>query len=312
MDTIINWTDHLLFICFSLYTFYLFILALLSHAGRKRQYPPIEKKQSFAIIIPTQTSFPAQEYPEDLYKVFNCDDFRELVPTLDEKTFDITLILSGTDNIQKNLLKSINKACISNSIAIQLQTQIKNFSTFKLKCQALREEINNSLYIKGYSQIGFSATFTGHDIALNTKWLKKNLKSNHTNLERMLLRQGIYVDAIDNEPIGKPLPQKPLYKTNRKKAFSLLGYAFGSNGSIDYRTKMIHCILPTPYFSAIAIAVCTTLVTVYNWREAISWWILLFGILLTLSLAIPDYLVKDKKITFKKIIHHEHQSEREN
>ena len=45
----------------------------------------------------------------------------------------------------------------------------------------------------------------------------------------------------------------------------------------------------------IFVSIWTSLITVYNWTLSFGWWIALFGLLITYSLAIPDYLVEDKK-----------------
>lgn len=45
----------------------------------------------------------------------------------------------------------------------------------------------------------------------------------------------------------------------------------------------------------IFVSVWTLLITGYNWALSIGWWLILFGLLVTYSLAIPDYLVEDKK-----------------
>ena len=48
-------------------------------------------------------------------------------------------------------------------------------------------------------------------------------------------------------------------------------------------------------FPVFFVGIYALLMTEYNWTSSFGWWSILFGLFIVYSLAIPDYLVEDKK-----------------
>ena len=80
MDTFIQTTDFILFLCFSLMTVYLGVLAIAASLRNDTPYPQAGKRHRFAILVPLgSTSLPLPHYPEELYQVLTYEDLTEAI-----------------------------------------------------------------------------------------------------------------------------------------------------------------------------------------------------------------------------------------
>lgn len=245
MDTFIQITDFILFLCFSLFTIYLGIPAVAASLKNAMRYPKTGKKHRFAILFPTDTPFSfSPDYPEELYKVFTYEDLTETVGTLDEKDFDAVIILGKTTRIEPAFLNEINKAFDGGARAIQLHPITENRSTRKQYFQALNEEINHSFFRKGAIRLGVSSSLCGTDMVLDLAWLKKNQKSRKSNLERRLVRQGIFVEYLETVKVYSNDIRIPQYKVRFSKALSALPEAM-LTAHWDYCNKIFRWVLPS-------------------------------------------------------------------
>lgn len=171
---------------------------------------------------------------------------------------------------------------------------IKDRKGIQKYLQALCEEINNSLFRAGNTQLGFSSNLYGTNMAIDLTWLQNNLKTSKTNLERKLFRQNIYIEYLPDAIVYcNSTPAHPYRKRTRK----FLSYFFSSlfEGNWNFCNRIIQQLLPSPTKLYICASIWTLLMTVYDFGESFKWWIILFGLAITYSLAIPDYLVKEKK-----------------
>lgn len=131
-------------------------------------------------------------------------------------------------------------------------------------------------------------------MVIDLKWLQKNMKSSKTNIERKLFRQNIYIDYLPDVIVYcQSAPVCPYRKRIRKTTSYLLPSIFEGNWS--FCNRIVQQLTPSPLKLCIFVSVWASLITVYNWTLSFGWWIALFGLLITYSLAIPDYLVEDKK-----------------
>lgn len=104
MDTFIQTTDFILFLCFSLMTVYLGVLAIAASLRNDAPYPQAGKRHRFAILVPLgSTSLPLPHYPEELYQVFTYEDLTEAIAALNENDFDGVVIMGETTRIEPAL-----------------------------------------------------------------------------------------------------------------------------------------------------------------------------------------------------------------
>lgn len=294
MDTFIQTTDFILFLCFSLMTVYLGVLAIAASLRNNAPYPQAGKRHRFAILVPPgNTSLLSPHYPEELYQIFTYENLTEAIAALNENDFDGVVVLGKTTRIEPTFLEEINRAFDAGIQAIQLRHITENRSTRKQYFQALNEEIIQALFGKGVTRLGISSALYGADMVLDLKWLKKNQKSRKSNLERRLVRQGVFVEYLEKVKVYSSDIRIPRYKVRFSKALRALPEAI-LTAHWDYCNKILRWILPSWKTILIIIVLIATLLLCYDWSLSLKWWSLLYILIFIICLAIPDYLVRQK------------------
>lgn len=293
MDSYIYILDDLIFFFTGVLFIYLFVLAVASHF-KHIIYSKAKKKYHCAILIPEGSPL-ITIYKEEPYEFITYNDLYQRISSLDKEQYDLVLILSDTTcALSPRLMDKIYDAYDSGIQAIQLHSITENRKGFRNRFRILCDEIKNSICRAGNTQFGLSSNLLGTNMAIDLEWLQKNLKSSKTNIERKLLRQNIYIDYLPDAIVYcQSAPACPYRKRIRKMASYLLPSLLEGNWS--FFNRIIQQLIPSPLKLCIFVAIWATLITGYDWTSSFGWWILLFGLLVTYSLAIPDYFVEDKK-----------------
>ena len=293
MDSYIYILDDLVFFFTGVLFLYLFILAVASHF-KHIIYSKTKKKYHCAILIPEGSPL-ITIYKEEPYEFITYNDLYQRINSLDKEQYDLVLILSDTAcALSPRLMDKIYDAYDSGIQAIQLHSITENRQGFRNRFRILCDEIKNSICRAGNTQFGLSSNLLGTNMAIDLEWLQKNLKSSKTNIERKLLRQNIYIDYLPDAIVYcQSSPVYPYRKRIRKMASYLLPSLLEGNWS--FFNRIIQQLIPSPLKLCIFVGIWALLITGYDLTSSFSWWILLFGLLITYSLAIPDYLVEDKK-----------------
>lgn len=294
MNTFIYMIDDLLLLCTGVILLYWFILAVASHC-KHMQYSKTKCKYRCVVLIPEENQFSNDTNEKASYELITYKNLQETVYSLDREQYDIVILLSNvTGSLSSCLIEKVCNVYDAGIKVIQLHTVIKERKGIQKYIQALCEEINNSLFRAGNTQLGFSSNLYGTNMAIDLTWLQNNLKTSKTNLERKLFRQNIYIEYLPDAIVYcNSIPAHPYRKRTRK----FLSYFFSSlfEGNWNFCNRIIQQLLPSPTKLYICASIWTLLMTVYDFGESFKWWIILFGLAITCSLAIPDYLVKEKK-----------------
>ena len=98
-------------------------------------------------------------------------------------------------------------------------------------------------------------------MAIDLKWLQKNMKSSKTNIERKLFRQNIYIDYLPDVIVYcQSAPVCPYRKRIRKTTSYLLPYIFEGNWS--FCNRIVQQLTPSPLKLCIFVSVWASLITV--------------------------------------------------
>ena len=294
IDTLFHIVNDFFFFCIILSGIYLFIFALIALFRHSGKYPATEKKYRFALLVPLQTHIENLKYPKELYTVITYNDPVLAVRELDENQYDIAVILGETTHVSPLLLQDINDAYDAGVMAMQLHHIIEHLPTGKIRREAIREEIRNSIYRQGHVQAGLSSALEKTDIAIDTKWLKQNLKSPKNNLESRLLMQNIFIEYLHYAHVYSDSPRPLPSSMSTWKALSKLPVTLLA-GNWDYADKLFRQLVPSWRVLFLICSIWCIIATCYAWTLSLRWWFLLFGLLFTLCLAIPDYLIEKKK-----------------
>lgn len=293
LDTYIYIVDDLLFLCMGFLLLYLFVLAIASHFKRTG-YPKTKKQTRCAILVSEKSNLP-ELYKQEPYEFVICKDPVEGVNALDKEHYQLVVILSDSAcALSPHFMENILNAYESGIQAIQLHTVINNRNGFRKRIAALSEEINNTLFRIGNTQLGFSSGLFGTNMAFDLEWMQKNLRTTKTNLERKLFRQNIYIEYLpDTMVYCESAPVYPYRKRIRKNISMLLPTLL--EGNWNFLNRIVQLLIPSPLKLCTFTVIWTLLMTGYNWTSSLKWWVFLFALAIMYSLAIPDYLVKDKK-----------------
>lgn len=294
VETILSIADSILFFCICLSGIYFFVFALATMLKRTEKYPKAKKKHRYALLLPTGASLPALDYPEELYDIHFYGKLHETVQALDDTKYDVAVVLGENPQVSPSILQEINDAYDAGTTTIQLHHVIEKRSTRTLRRQAINEEINHAVFKQGHTLLGLSSAMDGMDMAIELKWLQKNMKSARSNLERRLSRQQIFTDYLARTVVSSPNARTRTHIISGKKVISDFPEAI-LQGNWEYADKLLQRLLPSWKTLLITTSVLAITMSCYNGALSIKWWIALFCLLFTVSLAIPDYLVETKK-----------------
>lgn len=300
-----------------------------------------------AVIVSSVESFLKQEYPKEMYEIIVIADMmkestlqqlRALSATVLEvdyekstktkalqfamdylqtkkERFDMVVILDADNIVKPTFLDKLNNAFYSGCLAIQTHRVAKNRNTNTAVLDAVSEEINNSIFRKGHTNLGFSSALIGSGMAFDYEWFKENIyKADHVGvdkqLESMLLSQNIYIEYLNNVyTYDEKVQKKGHFYAQRRRwiatqfsnLFSgllLLPKAFFT-GNWDYCDKLLQWMMPPRIILLGFLIIIACGLTCYDWVLSLKWWGLLFMLGVAFSLAVPDYLVDSR---FRKAI----------
>lgn len=293
IDTYIYIVDDFLFFCMGAILLYLFVLAIASHLKRS-QYAKSRKQYRCAVLVREGSILPVT-HKEEPCEFITYNDLVQDIKKLDRNCYDLVILLSeDACALSPHIFENIFNVYDAGIQAIQLHTVLKDHKGFKKHLRAVREEINNSLFRLGNTQLELSSGLSGVNMAFDLTWLQDNLRTVKTNLERKLFRQNIYIEYLPDAIVYcESIPNCPYRRRIRKTVSYLLPSLLEGNWS--FVNRIMQKLIPSPSVICIFTVVWTLFTTGYAWNLSIKWWLLLFGLAITYSLAIPDYLVDDKK-----------------
>ena len=293
VDTYIHIVEDFVFFFVGLLLLYLFVLAIASHV-KCIIYPKAQKEHRCALLVREGNILPTI-YQNQPYEFIVYNDLMETIQALDEEQYEFVILLSDTAcELSPQFVEKISNTYDAGVQVIQLHSITKDRKGFGKHLHAICDEINNTLFRIGNTQLGFSAALFGTNFAVDLKWLKKSQKSIRTNLERKLFRQHIYIEYLPEAIVY--CESAPVYPY-RKRIKKVLPYLFPSllEGNWSFFNRTVQQLIPSPLKLYIFLGILTVVMTGYDWTLSIKWWIMLFGFAVAYSLAIPDYLVEDKK-----------------
>lgn len=301
-----------------------------------------------AVIVNSVRSFFQQDYPASAYEVIviadmmqpaTLEELRRMGATVlevnyekstktkalqfavdylkkkKEVRYDIVVILDADNIVKPSFLEKLNDAYYSGCLAIQTHRVAKNRNTSIAVLDAVSEEINNSIFRKGHTNLGFSSALIGSGMAFDYNWFKENIyRADHVGvdkqLERLLLTQNIYIEyLVDVYTYDEKVQKKGNFYAQRRRwiatqftnlfsgLFSLPKAFF--TGNWDYCDKLLQWMMPPRVILFGFIILIAVGLTGYDWILSLKWWGLLLTLCVAFSLAVPDYLVDNR---FRKAI----------
>lgn len=227
-----------------------------------------------------------------------------------DKTYDAVVIMDADNTVDTCFLNEVNKALCFGIKAIQTHRVAKDTDTDMSILDAASEEINNSFFRSGHVRLGLSSALSGSGMAFEYQWFVENIKNissvgEDKELELELLRQGIYIDYLDDVFVyDQKVPNQEVFYNQRRrwiatqydnlsKSMKYLPQAF-MTGNVDLCNKILQWVMLPRLIILGFIALAAIALLFINFFLSIKWWVLLLLMCLTLAIAIPDEMVNER------------------
>ena len=225
------------------------------------------------------------------------------------RKYDVVVILDADNTVAPHFLEVINSYYESGCMAMQAHRVAKNRNTETALLDAIFEEINNSIFRTGHVRLGFSSALVGSGMAFDFEWFRQNVgklisAGEDKELEILLMKQGIFVDFLDNLYVYDEKTQKEkTFHRQRRRWMAAQVNSLISNvpklipalvqRNYDLVDKIIQWML-LPRIPMIGIILVMSVVMLaVDWTSAIKWWCMFLVVLGTFAMCVPDDLVNE-------------------
>ena len=311
---------------------YLFVFAAASTRSRKDTYPPARRQRRFVTLIPAYKSDAVivrtaqaalqQDYPQELHEVVVIADRLQPATLAELRRMPIRVLEASFENSSK--ARALNFAVGeigpdgAEAVAILDADNLAGREFIARMNDALdsgiqadtavldaaSEEINNSIFRRGHVALGFSSALIGSGMAFDYKWFRDNIACCTTSgedkeLEALLLRQGIYIDYLDDvRVLDEKVQGEGTYYNQRRRWIAAQFYALSSavrqlpgailSGNTDYCDKLLQWSLPPRILLLGLVPLWAVVMTVCAPMGSIKWWVAVLLLLLAMAMALPD------------------------
>lgn len=223
-----------------------------------------------------------------------------------DRKYDVVAIMDADNIVAPDFLQKINEVYDFGILAIQTHRTSKGGVTDVAILDMVSEEINNSIFRKGHTRAGLSSALIGSGMAFDYKWFVRSIPKvtsagEDKEFELLLLREGVFIDYLEDVWVydEKISGTSAFYRQRRRwiaAQFDLLWKGIRylpraiSTGNVDYCDKIFQWLLPPRIVLVGFIFLLAFIWLIFDWTVSLKWWLLLFVLLCTLSLAMPDKL----------------------
>jgi hypothetical protein len=218
--------------------------------------------------------------------------------------YDMILIFNSDNRIVPTALDLFNNAYYSGCDAIQAHRMTENLTTDIAVLDATSEEINNNIFRKGHTRLGFSAALIGSAMSFDFSMFHKiapTLKGFDLSkaMEVALLRENIYAEYLQEVVCySKKAESSEGYEQQRigwiKSQYNSTWYALFQlpiaflRGEWDYCNKLFQWLLPSRFLLIALIMIAGAVATVLDWTLAPKWYLLFATLVITFLMALPS------------------------
>ena len=301
-------------------------------ARRQRRFVTlIPAYKSDAVIVRTAQAALQQDYPQELHEVVVIADRLQPATLAELRRMPIRVLEASFENSSKaralnfavgeigpdgaeavaildadnlagrEFIARMNDALDSGIQAVQAHRTAKNRDTDTAVLDAASEEVNNSIFRRGHVALGFSSALIGSGMAFDYKWFRENIACCTTSgedkeLEALLLRQGIYIDYLDDvRVLDEKVQGEGAYYNQRRRWIAAQFYALSSavrqlpgailSGNTDYCDKLLQWCLPPRILLLGLVPLWAVVMTVCAPMGSIKWWVAVLLLLLAMAMA---------------------------
>lgn len=248
--------------------------------------------------MPVNIVVPDREHCTKIYAI------QQVMERYSPDEYDAIAIFNSDNKIVPNALELFNNAYYSGCDAIQAHRMTENLDTNIAVLNATSEEINNRLFRRAHTTLGFSSALISSgmmlDFAIFHNVAPRLRGTDFTkSMERELLTENIYVEYMEEVICYcKTTTDAAEYSQTRQRwlgaqyrstllALVQLPLAF-LQGKWDLCEKLFQWLMPSRFLLILLIAAGAFITTTVDWTLSFKWYALLGALLLTFLIALPD------------------------
>ena len=254
--------------------------------------------------LPDNTVVPDKENCSKIYAI------QQVMERYSPREYDAIVIFNSDNKVVPSALELLNNAYYSGCDAIQAHRMTENLTSNVAILSATTEEINNRLFRKAHTMLGFSSALIGSGMMFDFEMFHRiapRLEGTDLtkSMEVELLRENIYTEYME-EIICYCKKQEDTmgYSNTRRRWLSAqfrstwlaiiqLPVAF-LQGKWDLCEKLFQWLLPSRFLLITYIALCTAIMSLLDWPLSLKWYGLFGLLIITLLMALPDGEINKK------------------
>ena len=248
--------------------------------------------------MPVNIVVPDKEQCTKVYAI------QQVMERYSPEEYDMIIIFNSDNRIVPPALDLFNNAYYSGCDAIQAHRMTENLTTSIAILNATSEEINNNLFRKAHTRMGFSSALIGSSMAFDFPMFHEiapTLKGSDLSkaMETALLKQNIYTEYLEEVVCySKKEESANGYEARRigwlrsqysSSIFALKKLPFALlRGEWDYANKLFQWLLPSRFLLIACLILITIAISIMDWTLSLKWYILIAGIGLSFLMAMPE------------------------
>ncbi len=220
--------------------------------------------------------------------------------------YDIAVILDADNIMGNDFLSTINQSFASGYKVVQGHRTAKNLNTNFALLDSISEEINNSIFRKGFRNLGFSSALIGSAMAFDYTLFKNMMKEVEVvggfdkEIEMRLAKNAVKVEYLPNTLVyDEKVQNAEVFTRQRRRWLSAQFHFFGRNflpslkslftqGNFEYFIRaMIYIQLPRVLLLAVLIFITPLSFFINRAEWTIAWASALILIIFVFAFAIP-------------------------
>lgn len=248
--------------------------------------------------MPVNIVVPDKEHCSKVYAI------QQVMERYSPNEYDMVVIFNSDNRIVPNALNYLNNAYYSGCDSIQAHRMTENLTTSTAILSAASEEINNNIFRKGHTKLGFSSALLGSGMAFDFEMFHRiapTLQGTDLakGMEVRLLEENIYTEYMQEVICyNKKQENTDGYSQERQRwlsaqynstflALRRFPIAF-LQGKWDYCNKLFQWLLPSRFLLIGFIVLITAGITILDWTLSFKWYFLLVFIGISFLMALPE------------------------
>ncbi|MEL5892938.1 glycosyltransferase family 2 protein [Bacteroides sp. GD17] len=257
-----------------------------------------EEDLATLLQMPISIIIPDKEVCTKIYAI------QQVMQRYSNNEYDAITIFNSDNKVVPNALNLFNNAYYSGCDAIQAHRMTENLDTNIAVLNATSEEINNHLFRKAHTNLGFSSALIGSGMMFDFEMFHRIAPrlsgSDFTKaMEMELLKENVYTEYMEEVICYcKKTADAAGYSKERQRwlssqyrstllAFVKFPIAF-LQGKWDLCEKLFQWMMPSRFLLIAYIIVCAVIMTFLNWPLSIKWYGLLIALFVSFLIAMPD------------------------